>query len=64
MGEKCPYAYRGRGVSLRCRKLTEKTSSDYCGHQFLCRVSRQWENTAEAARCPLREETERSESKP
>ena len=54
MAERCPYAVRRPGsVSLLCEKQTGRYP--ICGHQHLCPQTGKWENTAIAARCPLRE---------
>lgn len=55
IAEKCPYAYKQLGmVSLLCKKQEGK-KFPICGHQHLCGVTGQWENTPQAAVCPLRE---------
>ena len=55
MAEKCPYAYKQPGtVSLLCEKQPGQ-KFPICGHQHLCGVTGQWENTPQAAACPLRE---------
>ena len=54
MAEKCPYPYKPPGtLSLLCEmQLGQKFP--ICGHQHLCGVTGQWENTPQAAVCPLR----------
>lgn len=53
--ENCPHAFRKRGdVSIHCEILAQETRADYCGHQYLCRQTRRWEATKQAADCPLR----------
>ena len=54
MAEKCPYAYKRPGTaSLLCEKQPGQ-KFPICGHQHLCGVTGQWENTPQAAVCPLR----------
>lgn len=54
MAERCPYAERRPGsVSLLCGKQAGRFP--ICGHQHLCGLTGRWENTEQAARCPLRE---------
>lgn len=52
----CPYGYRKPGdVSVHCRKL-DKMTSDYCAHQYLCRVSNKWEVSPQGKQCPMNKE--------
>lgn len=55
----CPYAFRERNqVSLRCLLICDK-KNNYCGNQYFCNNTKQWENTEQAKNCPVPEKYKR-----
>lgn len=61
MPDRCPHAVRTHDVSLRCR--LQEAPNNFCGFQYLCKMTKRFENTQGHRGCLIRKKHEETKNK-